>query len=244
MAGFSLINSAVYTLNDMFDAKADREHPRKRERPIAAGVVPVKAAVAQIAVLTILGLSLAAATGSAAALEICGIYIFVNLIYTLGAKHIALLDVFLLSSGFTLRVLFGVALVGSAPSAWLLLCSSALALFLGFTKRRGDLAAGVDCKHRPSLKGYTLSFLDHAMLICAGVALLAYALYSIEAKVFSPGREMVSLPFVAYGILNYLRLAETENAGDSPVEMAYSSRSSQICAVCWLIAVLWSLGIW
>ena len=73
---------------------------------------------------------------------------------------------------------------------------------------------------------------------------LVYSLYSIEAKVFMHGREMVSLPFVAYGILNYLRLAETENTGDSPVEFVYNSRSSQICAVCWIIAVLWSLGIW
>jgi 4-hydroxybenzoate polyprenyltransferase len=155
-----------------------------------------------------------------------------------------MVDVFLLSSGFVIRVLLGVALVGATPSAWLLLCTSALALFLGFTKRRGDLVNGVDQSHRPSLRGYTLRFLNHAMLICACVALSAYSLYSIEAKVFMHGREMASMPFVVYGIFNYLRLAETENAGDSPVEIAYNSRSSQICAICWVIAVLWSLCIW
>jgi 4-hydroxybenzoate polyprenyltransferase len=219
-------------------------HPRKCKRPIAAGIVPAQIAFALMAALAILGMGLVAATGKTAAIAVGLAYVLINVAYSSGAKHVTLLDVFLLSSGFTLRVLLGVAMVGSTPSSWLLLCTSALALFLGFTKRRGDLAAGLDHKHRPSLRGYTLSFLNHAMLICAGVALLAYALYSIEAKVFVHGREMASLPFVAYGILNYLRLAETENAGDSPVEMAYSSRSSQICAVCWLIAVLWSLGIW
>jgi 4-hydroxybenzoate polyprenyltransferase len=157
---------------------------------------------------------------------------------------VALLDVFLLASGFTIRVLLGVALVGVTPSAWLLLCTSALALFLGFTKRRGDLISGVDHSHRPSLRGYNVSFLDHAMIICAGVALLAYALYSIESKVFTHGREMASMPFVAYGILNYLRLAEMENIGDSPVDVAYTSRSSQVCVICWIVAVAWSLGIW
>ena len=153
----------------------------------------------------------------------------INACYSLGAKYFAVLDVFLLSSGFIIRVLLGVALVGSTPSSWLLLCTSALALFLGFSKRRGDLVNGVDQSHRPSLRGYTLPFLNHAMMICAGVALSAYSLYSIEAKVFIHGREMASLPFAAYGILNYLRRVDTENAGDSPVEIAYNSRSSQIC---------------
>jgi 4-hydroxybenzoate polyprenyltransferase len=242
--GFCLINSAIYTLNDLFDAESDRLHPKKCNRPIAARIVPTSAAIGQMAVLVVLGMLFVAATGKTMAIEISFAYIFLNVLYTLGVKHVALLDVFVLSSGFTLRVLLGVALVDASPSTWLLLCTSALALFLGFTKRRGDLVAGLDPKHRPCLKGYTLSFLNHAMQICAGVALLAYALYSIEAKIFLHGREMASLPFVAYGILNYLRLAETENAGDSPVEMAYTSRSSQICGVCWFVAVLWSLGVW
>jgi decaprenyl-phosphate phosphoribosyltransferase len=244
LAGFCLLSSAVYTLNDLYDAASDRLHPRKCRRPIASGVVSVGAARLQFGVLAVLGMALIALVAPPAAVEISAAYLAINLFYSLGAKHVPLLDVFLLASGFTIRVLFGVALVRATPSSWLLLCTSALALFLGFTKRRGDLAAGLDYHHRPSLRGYTLSFLDHAMLICAGVALLAYALYSIESKVFAPGREMASMPFVAYGILNYLRLAETENAGDSPVDIAYQSRSSQICAVAWLGAVLWSLKIW
>ena len=82
------------------------------------------------------------------------------------------------------------------------------------------------------------------MAICAGVAILSYALYSIEAKVMLPGREMASMPFVAYGILNYLRMADVEDVGGSPVEIAYRSPTTQICALGWLVAVTWSMGLW
>jgi 4-hydroxybenzoate polyprenyltransferase len=244
LCGFCLVNSAVYTFNDLLDATADRLHPQKRNRPLAAGTVPLKAAVMQIAVLLLAGMGLCLATGKPAAVTIALLYVLINVVYCLGAKHLALLDVFFLSSGFVIRVLLGCALVTAAPSAWLLLCTSALSLFLGFAKRRADLGAGVDSNHRPSLRNYSQSFLDHAMTICAGVALLSYALYSIESKVLWPGREMASMPFVAYGILDYLRLADTENAGGSPVEIAFTSRSSQICAVGWAVAVTWSLGLW
>jgi len=245
LIGFSLINSAVYTLNDLLDAKADRLHPKKRLRPIAAGVVSPRAAIVQIGILALLGLALCIATGKPAAVWLVVAYSAINLAYSLGAKHVALLDVFLLSSGFVIRVLLGCVLVGAQPSAWLLLCTSSLALFLGFTKRRGDLRAGLDGNHRPSLRDYSKAFLDQAITICAGVALLAYALYSIDAEVFRPGREMVSMPLVAYGIFNYLRLADmADNGGSSPVHIAYHSRSSQICAIAWIVAVTWSLGIW
>lgn len=242
--GFCLINSAVYTLNDLFDAEADRLHPRKRDRPIASGQVSAGAAVVQTVILLLAGMGLGLAVGKADAVVLFLVYVSVNIFYSLGGKHVALLDVFLLSSGFVVRVLLGCALVDAAPSAWLLLCTSSLAFFLGFTKRRADLAAGLDSNHRPSLRGYSMAFLDQAITICAGVALLSYALYSIDSAVLVKGREMASMPFVAYGILNYLRLANTENAGGSPVEIAYSSRSSQFCALGWIVAVTWSLGIW
>ena len=130
-----------------------------------------------------------------------------------------------------------------------MLCTSTLALFLGFTKRRADLTDELDLDHRPSLRGYSKAFLDQAVSICAGVAILAYALYCIEAKsgpkpILLPGREMASLPFVAYGILNYLRMVHVEGIGGSPVEVAYHSVSMQICALGWIIAVTWSFGLW
>ena len=244
LLGFCLTNSAVYTLNDLLDAQSDRLDPRKRDRPLAAGKVSAAAAVVQGAVLVLIGLGLCLASGRMAAVWLALLYVALNAAYSLAVKHVPLLDVFLLSSGFVIRVLLGCALIAASPSAWLLLCTSALALFVGFAKRRTDLAAGLDGNHRGSLRGYSRAFLDQAITICAGVALAAYALYSIEAKVFLPQREMASMPFVAYGILNYLRLADSQDAGGSPVEIAYRSLSSQLCAIGWGVAVTWSLGMW
>ena len=118
-----------------------------------------------------------------------------------------------------------------------------MALFLGFAKRRADLLADVDPSHRPSLRGYSLEFLSQAITICATVTIVAYGLYCIEAKVLLAHRQMASMPFVAYGVLNYLRLINVENLGSSPVEVACASRSSQVCAVGWILAILWSCGL-
>jgi 4-hydroxybenzoate polyprenyltransferase len=199
----------------------------------------------QTIALMLAGLALCWATNVSTALAIVLVYAAINIAYNLGAKHVALLDVFLLSSGFVIRVLLGCALVSAEPSTWLLLCTSSLALFLGFTKRRADLTAELDLNHRPSLRGYSKGFLDQVVGISAGIAILAYALYCIEVKqVLLPGRELASMPFVAYGILNYLRMAYVEGAGGSPVQIAYHSLTTQICAVGWLAAVTWSLGLW
>jgi 4-hydroxybenzoate polyprenyltransferase len=247
--GFCLVTSAVYTLNDLWDAKTDRLHPRKCRRPIASGEVSPTAAAIQLAVLLIAGMGLCVASERYPSVIIVLAYVAANLAYNLGARNVALLDVFLLSSGFVIRVLLGCALVAMPPSPWLLLCTSTLALFLGFTKRRADLTEDLDSKHRPALRGYDKAFLDQAMSICAGVAILAYALYCIEAKepakgIFKPGRELASLPFVAYGVLDYLRMVHVEGIGGSPVDIAYHSRSMQVCAIGWIVAVTWSLGIW
>jgi hypothetical protein len=126
----------------------------------------------------------------------------------------------------------------------LLLCTSSLALFLGFAKRRADLQNGLTKQHRPSLRGYSLAFLDQAITITAGIAALSYALYSIETKLLLPGRQMASMPFVIYGILKYLRLADVEGIGGSPVDVVYHSFAMQVCAVGWLATVTWALGLW
>lgn len=245
LAGFCLVNSAIYTLNDLCDADADKLHPRKSRRPIASGKVSRGMAAVQIIVLCFAGLALCMAAQRPLGVWIVAAYIIMNVAYNLGAKHVTLLDVFMLSSGFVFRVLLGCALVQATPSPWLLLCTSTLALFLGFAKRRADLLEDeLDLDHRPSLRGYNHAFLDQAVGICAGVAVLSYALYCIEVKnIFLAGREMASMPFVAYGILDYLRMVYVEDAGGSPVEIAYHSRSTQICALGWVVAVVWSLGL-
>jgi 4-hydroxybenzoate polyprenyltransferase len=259
--GFCLVNSGVYALNDVIDAEADRLHSKKRNRPVASGDVAAPLAVVWALVLLAAGLALGwiaafdarglstQTDGSHEAwrqysLAVAVIYVALNLAYSLGAKHVTLLDIFLVSAGFVLRVLLGCYLLGVPASNWLVLCSSALALFLGSAKRRADLAAGLPAEHRPSLAGYDITFLNQMLGITATVTLMAYCLYSRESPVFIEGRQLASVPFVAYGVLHYLRVALIHGAGASPVAMFYTSRTLQICGVCWLVAVTWSVGLW
>ena len=242
LLGFCLINSAVYVLNDLLDAEADRRHSKKKDRPVASGAVPTSIALTFCMALYVCGLAMCLATGRTGVMVIGLIYFGLNLCYSMKVKHIALLDVFLLSSGFVLRVYLGCFLVDVSPSNWLLLCSSSLALFLGFVKRRADLISEVKIEHRPSLQGYSQSFLDQLITICAGVALLSYALYTVNSDVLREGRQMASLPVAAYGIFNYLRLAYVNDAGDSPVDIVCKSSSMQFCSVAWVLVVIWSLN--
>jgi 4-hydroxybenzoate polyprenyltransferase len=185
---------------------------------------------------------LAFATGHRSVPVYMAVYVAGNALYTFVGKHVPILDVFLLGSFYVLRVLVGCALVDAAPSNWLLTCSLWVALFLGFAKRRADFARGSGAEAQPARIGYTASFLDQAMGIAAGITLVSYALYSQEAQVFANGRELAGMPFVAFGLLHYLRLAHMDQVRVGPAEVAWSSRTIQICAIGWLVATLWSLG--
>jgi 4-hydroxybenzoate polyprenyltransferase len=240
---FCATASAVYVMNDLRDAEADRAHPHKRTRPIASGTVPTRIAAPFGLALLALGFALAFATGHARVAAYLAVYVATNLVYTLGAKQVPILDVFLLAAGFVLRVLTGCALVDAQPSNWLLTCSLWVALFLGFAKRRADFARGMGAEDQPTRIGYSASFLDQAMSVAAGVTLMSYALYSQEAAVFVHGRELAGMPFVAFGLLHYLRLAHMDLVRVSPVEMAWHSRAIQLCSLGWLAATLWSLGV-
>lgn len=243
LLGFCLANSAVYAFNDARDAERDRLHPTKRERPVAAGRVSQRAAVAWSALLLAAAIGLIMLSGHPWAVAILLVYVGFNLVYSLGGKDIALLDVFLLASGFLLRVLLGVALLDAVPSSWLLLCSSGLALFLALAKRRGDLVKGVDDSHRPSLSGYNTTFLEHAMTITAGITVISYALYSMDAQVLRAGREFLGLPFVVFGVLEYLRLALVHGEGDAPEDLLLGSPVMFVCGLGWLLATAVSLDV-
>jgi len=242
IGGFTLLTSGIYVFNDILDAARDREHPRKKSRPIAAG--RVTKGVAAVWSLILLGggftglawceRPLAPALGAA--------YVAINLFYTTVGKHWALVDVFLLASGFVLRVLVGCALVAAAPSEWLLLCTSAIALFLALTKRRSDLVAGLGTEHRPSLAHYSIEFIEQALGITAALALISYALYCKDSPVLRSSWEFASFPFVAFGFLNYLRLLKREPEW-SPVDRLFRQPSHAINFALWLVAVWWSLDL-
>lgn len=243
IAGFCLGNSSVYAFNDAFDLELDRNHATKCFRPVAAGRISVAQALVFSAVLLAAGLLLTNLSGQIEATGILVVYALLNVIYSVWGKQVPLVDVFLLSSGFILRVLLGCALLGVAASSWLLLCSSGLALFLALAKRRADLAMGLDGEHRPSLSGYNLPYLDQAIGITSAMTLMAYALYCIEAAVLIPGREFATLPFVVFGVFDYLRICHVEQTGGSPVDLLLSSPAIMTCGLGWIMATFWSVGL-
>jgi 4-hydroxybenzoate polyprenyltransferase len=231
----------VYAFNDAQDVERDRMHEEKRNRPIAAGRISKGVAYVWSAGLVAVATALAYLTGKPMALTLFVLYVVINVGYSLGAKHIALLDVFLLSTMYLLRALLGCALLSVEASHWLLLCSFELALFVSLAKRRADLVKGLGGDHRPALDGYNENFLDQAIGICAGMTIFGYALYSMEAQVLLPTRKFAALPFVVFGVLDYLRIAHVQRGGGSPVDLVLRSPKMWLCGVGWLAATLWSL---
>ena len=243
LVAMSLTSSAAYVFNDWWDAERDRRHPRKRRRPLAAENLPAAAGPAVSAGLAAAGASAAYLGAPAPAGLVVTAYLGLQLLYTLYGKHVPLVDVFLLSSGFVLRVILGCAVAGVPPSNWLLLCSSSLALLLALAKRRADLVEGLDERHRPSLAGYNRAFLDQGLAVSAGLTITAYALYCMDAAVLAPGREFASLPFVVLGVMECLRIVHAENGGGSPVDMLLSSPVLLACSIAWGAAILLSIRV-
>jgi len=239
---FCLISSAVYILNDIVDVDADREHPQKKTRPIASGKLPVGVAwVAGISLVIItLGLAYFFLTPGFEAVLI--VYFLLNIAYSKWLKHIPIIDVLLLAGFFVLRVHAGVTLIAVERfSPWLYVVMTLLALFLGFGKRRAELAllAKGAGSHRKVLEGYTLPLLDQYIMIVAGTTIVAYSLYTFSAPNVPENHSMMlTIPFVLYTIFRYLYLIEVKHAGGAPEEILLSDRPFQAAMILWAISVL------
>jgi len=243
IAGMCLVSSSVYALNDVLDAERDRLSARNSRRPVASGRLSARTALAAAFIWLAAGMMLGQLSAHPGAPVILAAYAAMNLVYSFGLKHVPLVDAFILSTFYVLRVVLGCVLVGVAPSNWLLLCSSALALLIALGKRRGELVNAPSAAQRPALAGYNRVYLDQAMAIIAGVTLFSYALYSIETPLLVKGREFASLPFVVFGVLEYLRLAQVRGEGESPVELLLRSPGLVVAGVGWVLASLWSVGL-
>jgi 4-hydroxybenzoate polyprenyltransferase len=242
-AAFSLLASAVYLFNDIRDREEDRNHPRKRKRPIASGRLPLAAAGAAAAALT------AAAVALAAALDwrlvvILVAYLASNLLYSLGLKQVVILDVMLLSFGFVLRVLAGGVAVGVEVSAWLILCTSFLALFLAFSKRRHELmllAAGA-AEQRQVLTHYSPAFLDQMINVVTAGTVVAYAVYAISPETvekFHTRDLILTMPFVLFGIFRYLYLIYQRPTERNPTEAILGDKPFLVNILLWVASVYW-----
>ena len=220
---FCMLSSAIYLLNDVADRAADRRHPVKARRPIAAGRLPVRIAVAAALALLVVALLFAALIAPRFALIALG-YVLLSSAYNWYLKHLVLIDVFAIAGGFVLRAVGGAAAISVSISPWLYLCTILLSLFLGFGKRRSELmlletgAAG----HRRNLEEYTAPLLDDLINIVAGATIMAYSLYTFFAAAVPHNHAMmVTIPFVLYGVFRYLLLVHRSDIGGSPEEAVW-----------------------
>lgn len=239
---FSLAASAVYVGNDLADRERDRQHPEKRRRPLASGAISVRAAVG-VGFCCLLLAGILSWLASPWVAAIISAYLLLNVGYTLGLKHVVVLDVFIIATGFMLRILAGTLGVGIQPSHWLLLCGLALTLFLGFAKRRAELKALDDdaASHRQVLDDYDPAFLDQLIGICAAATIISYSLYSVSAETLllhGTRGLFATVPFVVYGIFRYLFLLHRRAGGGDPSSEVLRDR--HLLAACggWLLTVL------
>ena len=231
------LSASVYLLNDCIDVERDRAHPRKRRRPVASGRLPVAVALSSASVLTVLGL-VAAFLIQPLFGATCLAYVAIQDAYTVRLKRVVLVDVFCVASGFVLRVMAGAAMIEVPVSEWLYICSGLGALFIALSKRRSELSAAGESasQQRDALGAYTMQMLDQMIGVVAASALVSYALYTFIADSLPDNHAMMlTLPFVAFGLLRYIYLVHTRDSGENPEEMLTSDLPLAISVVLWVI---------
>lgn len=237
---FVLASGGIYLVNDMLDLEADRVHPLKRRRPLAAGELPLGVAV--IAAAALLGCALVGAFLAQVPLGgILALYVAANLAYSLWLKHVVVLDVLLVASGFLLRAAAGAVAVLTPISPWLYLCTLLAALLVILGKRRCELAllGPKASSHRRNLARYATASLDLWLRLVAATTVAAYALYTLFAPATLGSPKLVAtVPFVAFGLARYLRLTGKPGNGESPETLLFRDPWLRASIVLWAAAVL------
>ncbi len=249
---FSLLAGTVYLVNDLKDVEADRQHPKKRKRPVASGrLQPAMAWAAVPVLLAIVGV-LAAWLGTGFAWVLVA-YLVSNVAYSFGLKHQVILDVFMIALGFVLRAVAGVELLlpvapATQISVWLLVCTFFGALFLAVSKRRRELtnAGTTAVTQRAVLATYTPELLDRMLTVSASTTLMSYALYTIwPATVAKFGSEalIITVPVVAYGVFRYLHLVRVSETSEDPSQVMLTDRPIQATIVLFVVLAYWVLYV-
>jgi 4-hydroxybenzoate polyprenyltransferase len=236
-----------HIFNDILDLEADRQHPVKKNRPIASGKLPVPAAVAAGLLLTLAALAAGYLLAWQFALVLL-VYISMMLVYSRWLKHIPILDVMIIAAGFVLRVHAGSTLiVVDRFSPWLYVIMTLLALYLGFGKRRAELSLLVENNHaasqdggfRKALDGYSIPLLDQFITIVSGTTIVAYSLYTFfRPDAPSNHTLMLTIPFVVYAVFRYLFLIQVRHIGGEPEEILLTDRPFQIAIALWGLTIL------
>lgn len=234
---WSFVASAVYILNDWKDREADRLHPTKKNRPLAAGTV--SSTMALILLVSLLLSSVVFSLFLGAGYALClGLYFLINLAYSHSLKHIAIVDVMCIAMGFVLRVLAGAAIIAVAPSPWIIILTGLLALFLGFAKRRDDVVKALGNDHRKALDGYSRSFIDTVLAMTMGTSLVSYLIYTTDEQVMERLHSThlyYTAPFVIFAMLRYLQITMVEERSGSPTLVVLTDKPILVAGMGWLL---------
>lgn len=238
---FCLLSGAVYCVNDVLDREADRQHLRKRNRPVAAGRVSVRAALIMAVGLVVIALTTAAVLLPGAVLLVSVLYLVNNAAYTTVLKHHVIVDVISISLGFVLRLLAGAWAVPAVPSSWLLVCGFALSFLLALGKRRAELVSiGANTTVRASLRVYTAEKLDVLLSSAASLTLLSYMLYTVseDTQALHGTTNLVyTTPLVAYGIFRFI-FKTHEGQADGPVEILSGDLVFPAIGLAWGLSIV------
>jgi len=248
---FCAMASAVYVLNDLLDVEADRAHPTKCKRPLPSGAMGIGSAKALFGVLVALSIALSWLV-SGWVLGFTAAYLALNIVYSWRLKHVVILDVFLISAGFMLRIFAGTIGLGIAPSAWLLLCGLMVTLFLGFSKRRAELLVLENSETdydsavtRRVLDDYSPAMLEQFIAVTAACTVLSYGLYTVAPQTIElhgTPNLIYTLPFVVYGIFRYIFLLHQHAKGNDTAKDLLTDWHMILAAGAWFVATLWVLA--
>lgn len=261
---FSLLSSTVYFFNDLIDAPLDRQHPFKKKRPIASGQIELPTALFMMVAGLFLSLLLAIKLSYVFFL-MAVLYLFLQVAYTLKLKHVEIIDLLVIATGFIIRVYSGAMVINSHLSVWFLLCVIGISLLLAVGKRRAELSLLADkaSKVRATLGGYPERLLDVWVGIFSTMTILSYILFSFQQPAVTPSYRliplllvlpraltvekwlMVTIPMVIYGVMRYLQLIYKKNEGESPERILLSDGPLLTGVVIWgamVIGVLYGIG--
>ena len=239
---FGLAASSIYIFNDIHDLEHDKTHPVKKNRPLAAGLISIHRAY----IIAIIGAVIAIIGAFVLDLRFFGIvicYLVINIAYTMKIKELVILDVMCIASGFVLRVFAGSLLSDASPSEWVIVCTITLSLFLGFSKRRQELAltGSKANSQRKVLGNYSIGFLDQMISVATASTVIAYALYSVSPQTvyrLNTRNLAFTIPFVLYGIYRYLFLMHQKKSGEDPTTEMFTDLPLIINGILWLLIVL------
>ena len=242
---FSLSASAIYALNDYHDIEEDKQHPKKKFRPLASGDITKPQAIVIMTVLFISGFSLMAYLSLHATL-ILAAYVGMNVAYSFYLKHVSIVDVVTIAIGFVLRLFVGSAVTGITLSMWIVIMTFLLALFMALAKRRDDVLIyeSTGKKMRKVIDGYNLQFLDTAMAIMASIVIVAYLMYTTSSEVVERvGSHYLYLTalFVIMGIMRYLKITFVHKDSGSPTKIVLKDLFMKLILIAWIMSFAWIL---